>query len=390
MATAQLSENYTIRDLLKLTVDSDATDLLLSVGLPPQIRQSKNLCPLNAPVLTGEKAKEICYQAMSEAQQKTLEEQGEVDFSLGIRNLSRFRANVFIQRGAVSAAFRRIPYLLLTMDHLGLPPIIKDLSDRPNGLVLVTGPTGSGKSTTIAAMIDRINENRHSHIITIEDPIEYLHNHKGCTVDQREVGSDTKSFASALRSILRQDPDVVLLGEMRDPESISAALTIAETGHLCFATLHTNSCSQTLSRIVDVFPGDKQMQIRTQLAMSINGVLSQTLLPKIGGGVVLACEIMVGTSAIKALIRDNKIHIIDNQIQLGAKFGMQTMNQSLARLVRSGLVTQEDAFTQTPDPEDLRKCLQMADGGEGAQQAYSNPRQAYGGQQQGYGQQSFN
>jgi twitching motility protein PilT len=357
-----LNENYSLKDLLKMTVDSDATDLLLSVGQPPQIRVSRNLTPLNLPVMVPEKAKEICYQAMSEVQQKTLEENGEVDFSIGIRNLSRFRANVFTQRGAVSAAFRRIPYLLLTMDNLGLPPIIRELSDRPNGLVLVTGPTGSGKSTTIAAMIDRINEMRHSHIITIEDPIEYLHNHKNCTVDQREIGSDTKTFHSALRSILRQDPDVVLLGEMRDPESIQAALTIAETGHLCFATLHTNSCAQTLSRIVDVFPGDKQQQIRTQLAMSINGVLSQQLLPRVGGGVALACEIMVGTSAIKALIRDNKIHTIDNQIMLGTKFGMQTMNQSLAFLSRCGMVTQEDAFANSLDPEDLRKCLLMESG----------------------------
>jgi twitching motility protein PilT len=360
----QVNDNYTIKDLLKMVVESDATDLLISVGQPPQIRVSKNLTPLNVPSLTPEKAKEICYQAMSEQQQKTLEEEGEVDFSIGIRNLSRFRANVFVQRSAISAAFRRIPYLLLTMDHLGLPPVVKELSDKPNGLVLVTGPTGSGKSTTIATMIDRINELRHSHIITIEDPIEYLHNHKNCTVDQREIGSDTKSFAAALRAILRQDPDVVLLGEMRDPESIQAALTIAETGHLCFATLHTNSCAQTLSRIVDVFPGDRQQQIRTQLAMSINGVLSQMLLPRIGGGVVLACELMVGTPAIKALVRDNKIHTIDNQITLGGKYGMQTMNQSLAHLVRCGMVTQEDAFDNTMDTDDLRKCMMAPEGGD--------------------------
>lgn len=356
-----MQENYSIKDLLTITVERDATDLLLSVGQPPQVRLSKNLTSLNLPALTPEKSKEICYQAMSEQQQKTLEDAGEVDFSIGIRELSRFRANVFFQRNVVSGAFRRIPFLKFTMDQLGLPPIIKELSDRPNGLVLVTGPTGSGKSTTLATMIDRINETRYSHIITLEDPIEYLHSHKNCTVDQREIGTDTKSFHSALRSILRQDPDVVLLGEMRDEESIQAALTIAETGHLCFATLHTNSCSQTLSRIVDVFPGDKQQQVRTQLAMAINGALTQKLLPKVGGGLQLVLEIMVATPAIKAMIRENKIHNIDNQIQLGSKFGMQTMNQSLSSLVKKGHITMDEALSASQDHEDLRKCLSLED-----------------------------
>jgi len=347
-----------MRQLLASTLENNATDLLISAGQPPQIRIDKNLNPVGEEPLGPDDTRALCYQVMNETQQKKLEDQWEVDFSIGIPNLCRFRANVFIQRGTVSGAFRRIPFAIMTFDELSLPPVVREQSDRPNGLVLVTGPTGSGKSTTLAAMIDRINETRRSHIITIEDPIEYLHTHKNCTVEQREVGSDTKGFHNALRSILRQDPDVVLLGEMRDTESIQAALTIAETGHLCLATLHTNSCAQTLSRIVDVFPGDKQQQIRTQLAMTLNCVLSQTLLPRMGGGLQLALEIMVATPAIRALIRENKIHNIDNQIALGAKFGMQTMNQSLANLVRAGVVSMDDALNASPDIEGFRKCLQ--------------------------------
>lgn len=352
-----MANDYLMTDLLQEMVERDSTDLLLSVGQPPQIRLSKQLLSLDYDPLTPERTRELSYQVMNEQQQKTLEDNWEVDFSVGIRNVSRFRANVFMQRGAVSAAFRRIPFDILSFDELSLPPIVEELSDRPNGLILVTGPTGCGKSTTLAAMLDDINEKRSAHMITIEDPIEYLHRHKQCTVDQREIGADSKSFHNALRSILRQDPDVVLLGEMRDPESIQAALTIAETGHVCFATLHTNSCSQSLARIVDVFPGDKQPQIRTQLAMALNGVLTQVLLPKIGGGLQLAVEIMVCTSAVRAMIRENKIHNIDNQIQLGAKYGMQTMNQSLAQVVKSGLVAEEDAMSVSLDLEDFRKCM---------------------------------
>lgn len=352
-----MSADYSIRDLLTLMVERDATDLLLSVGQPPQMRVSKELQSIDCGPLTPEKARELCYQAMNEQQQKTLEDEWEVDFSVGLANMSRYRVNVFMQRGSVSAAFRRIPYHIMSFEELSLPPVAKQLSDRPNGLVLVTGPTGSGKSTTLAAMVDRINETRRAHIVTIEDPVEYLHGHKNCTVDQREVGSDTKSFHNALRSVLRQDPDVVLLGEMRDIESIQAALTIAETGHVCFATLHTNSCAQTLARLVDVFPGDKQQQVRTQLSMALNGVLSQVLLPKLGGGLQLALEVMVVTPAVRAMIRENKIHNIDNQIQLGTKFGMQTMNQSLAMCVKMGLVAEEEAMRASPDIEDLQKCM---------------------------------
>ncbi len=346
-----------IRDLLVTVVRNNATDLLLSVGQQPQVRLNGKLVSLDYAILTPDKTLELCYQVMSEFQQKKLEEDWEVDFSFGIQNLSRFRANVYMQRGSVSGAFRRIPYQILSFEELSLPPVVQQMCEKPNGLVLVTGPTGCGKSTTLAAMIDRINATRSQHIITIEDPIEYLHNHSRCTVDQREVQADTKSFHNALRSILRQDPDVVLLGEMRDAESIQAALTIAETGHLCFATLHTNSCSQTLSRIVDVFPGDKQQQIRTQLAMSLNCVFTQSLLPRIGGGLQLVLEIMVATPAIKAIIRENKLHNIDNHIQLGAKFGMQTMNQSLAAAVKAGLVYEQDALSVSLDQEDFRKCM---------------------------------
>lgn len=354
-----MAQDYHIRDLLTILVQSKATDLLLSTGKPPQIRLSKKLMSVDCPPLTPQKSKELAYQVMNEMQQKKLEDDWEVDFSFGVPDLARFRVNVFMQRGSVSAAFRRIAFNVMTFNELGLLPIVKELCERPNGLTLVTGPTGSGKSTTLAAMIDQINEKYYHHIITIEDPIEYLHHHKHSTIDQREVYSDTKSFASALKSILRQDPDVVLLGEMRDIESIQASLTIAETGHLCFATLHTNSCSQTLARIVDVFPGDKQQQVRTQLSMCINAVLSQVLLPKIGGGLQLAMEIMIATPAIRALIRENKLQHIDNQIQLGSKFGMQSLNQSLVSLVNSGIVTEDDALSASPDKDDFRKLMQQ-------------------------------
>lgn len=350
-------ETKNMRDLLRTMVERGATDLLLSVGQPPQLRIDKELIPMDAENLNPKSTKDLCYQVMNEFQQKILESEWEVDFSFGVSELARFRTNIFMQRGAVSGAFRRIPYQMLSFEELSLPPIVREMSDKPNGLVLVTGPTGCGKSTTLASMLDRINDTRCAHIITIEDPIEYLHQHKKCTVDQREVYSDTKSFNSALKSVLRQDPDVVLLGEMRDIESIQAALTVAETGHLCFATLHTNSCSQTLSRIVDVFPGDKQQQIRTQLAMALNCVMTQVLLPKIGGGLQLALEIMVATPAIKAMIRENKIHNIDNQIQLGTSFGMQTMNQSLVSLVKAGLVNESDAMGASLNLDDFRKNM---------------------------------
>ncbi|MDR2728829.1 MAG: PilT/PilU family type 4a pilus ATPase [Chitinispirillales bacterium] len=349
-----------IKELLMATAQSNATDLLLCVGQPPKIRINGYLIPLECETLTPDKSLELCYQVMTESQQKKLEDNWEVDFSFGMREISRFRANVFMQRGTVSGAFRRIPVNVKSFEELNLPSVVEVMCEKPNGLILVTGPTGSGKSTTLAAMIDKINSTRYQHIITIEDPIEYLHRHNRCTVEQREINSDTKSFHSALRSVLRQDPDVVLLGEMRDPESIQAALTIAETGHLCLATLHTNSCSQTLSRIVDVFPSERQQQVRTQLAMSLNCVFTQVLLPRIGGGIQLAMEIMIATSAIRSMIRENKIHNIDNHIQLGTKYGMQTMNQSLAASVKLRRVSEEDALAASTDHDDFRKCMSFS------------------------------
>jgi twitching motility protein PilT len=338
-------------------VERGGTDLLLSAGQAPQIRLGGRLTLLDGDPLTPDATRELCYQVMTDQQKRQFEQELELDFSFGIQYGSRFRANVYLQRNSVAGAFRRIPATLPGFAELGLPMVVEEMCRRSNGLVLVTGPTGCGKSTTLAAMIELINETRYEHIITIEDPIEYLHRHKKCTIDQREVGIDTRSFHTALRSILRQDPDVVLLGDMRDIESIQSALTIAETGHLCFATLHTNSCSQTISRIVDVFPGEKQQQIRTQLSMSLIGIMSQALLPRIDGGLHLALEILIATPAIRSMIRENKVQHIDNHIQLGSTFGMQTLNQSLAAAVVARRVAEEDAFAASSDHDDLRKCL---------------------------------
>jgi twitching motility protein PilT len=352
-----MKEPYSMLDLLQIMVAQNATDLHLSAGIPPRIRVSKDLVALDFPKLRPPDIQRLCYNVMNELQQKKLEMKKEVDFSFGIPGFSRFRANVFTQRGTIAGAFRRIPLQLLTFDDLCLPNVAKELSDKPNGLTLVTGPTGCGKSTTLAAMIDRINSSRRAHIVTVEDPVEFIHPHKLCTVNQREIGSDTDSFTDALKSILRQDPDVVLLGEMRDMESIQAALTIAETGHTCFATLHTNSCSQTVSRIVDVFPSEKQQQIRLQLSSSLNGVITQSLMPKVNGGLQLVCEIMVATPAVRALIREGKYHNLDNEIQLGSRFGMQTMNQSLAAAVKSNQITEATALTRAVDSDDFFKCM---------------------------------
>jgi twitching motility protein PilT len=311
------------------------------------------------PPLTPVDTKQLCYSILTDAQKHQFEEENELDLSFGVKNLSRFRANVYMQRGAVSGAFRTIPFKILTFEELGLPKVVEDLADKPRGLVLVTGPTGSGKSTTLASMIDKINTDRHEHILTIEDPIEYLHPHKNCIVNQREVGADTDSFKKALKYVLRQDPDVILVGEMRDLETIEAALVIAETGHLVFATLHTNSCVQTINRILDVFPPYQQPQVRAQLSFVLEGVMSQTLIPKASGsGRCLALEVMIPTPAIRNLIREEKIHQVYGQMQIGqAKFGMQTLNQALAGLISRRLITFEDGSSRSPDQEELRQIL---------------------------------
>jgi twitching motility protein PilT len=317
---------------------------------------------MNLPAMNAVETKQLCYSILTDSQKHKFEEENELDLSFGVKGLSRFRGNIFVQRGAVAAVFRVIPYKILTFAELGLPQIVTDLVTRPRGLILVTGPTGSGKSTTLASMIDRINTDRHDHIVTIEDPIEYLHPHKGCLVNQREVGADTKSFKHALKYVLRQDPDVVLVGELRDLETIEAALTLGETGHLCFATLHTNSCIQTINRIVDVFPPYQQPQVRAQLSFVLEGVLSQTLLPKANGnGRALALEVMVPNAAIRNLIREDKVHQIYSQMQVGQdKFGMQTMNQSLYTLYRKGHISMDMALGRSSEPEELKQMLANA------------------------------
>jgi len=302
--------------------------------------------------------KQLCYSVLTDSQKHKFEEDNELDLSFGVKGLSRFRGNIFVQRGAVAGVFRVIPYKILTFEDLGLPPVVRELAEKPRGLILVTGPTGSGKSTTLASIIDFININRREHIVTIEDPIEYLHPHKGCLVNQREVGADTKGFKNALKYVLRQDPDIVLVGELRDLETIEAALTLSETGHLCLATLHTNSCAQTINRIVDVFPPYQQAQIRAQLSFVLEGVMSQTLIPKIGGGRCLSLEIMVPNPAIRNLIREDKVHQIYSQMQVGQdKYGMQTMNQSLYALYARRQITLDDAMGRSTDPEELKQMI---------------------------------
>lgn len=347
-----------MHQLLTELVGRGGSDLHITTNSPPQIRVDGQLIPLEMPPLNAVDTKQLCYSILTEQQKHKFEEANELDLSFGIKGLSRFRGNVFIQRGAVAGVFRVIPYKILTFEELGLPPVVKELAEKPRGLILVTGPTGSGKSTTLAAIIDKINTERKSHIITIEDPIEYLHNHKMSVVNQREVHSDTMSFAGALKRVLRQDPDVILIGEMRDPETIQAALTVAETGHLALATLHTNDALQTINRIVDVFPASQQAQVRTQLSFVLEGVLVQQLIPRADGmGRVVAMEIMVPNAAIRSLIRAEKIEQIPSMIEIGKGDGMMTMNQSLYRLLRRGIITAEMAFKRSMDPEGLQSMV---------------------------------
>ena len=355
-----------MHQLLKAMIEKGASDLHLTTGTPPQLRIDGKLHALKMPPLSPQDTKQLCYSVLTDAQKHRFEEGNELDLSFSVQRLSRFRGNVFVQRGNVAGAFRAVPFKILTFEELGLPPIVADLAKRPRGLVLVTGPTGSGKSTTLASIIDKINEDRHEHIITIEDPIEYLHPHKGCVVNQREIGADTQDFKHALKYILRQDPDVVLIGELRDLETIEAALTVAETGHLCFATLHTNSAAQTINRIVDVFPPYQQSQIRQQLSFVLEGVMCQSLIPRANGpGRAMALEVMVPNPAIRHLIRDDKVHQIYSAMQVGqGKFGMQTMNQSLASLVQRRLITMDDAIGRSSDEQELRQLISQPDNGK--------------------------
>ncbi len=352
-----MAEKASIRELLEEMIRRNASDLHITVGSPPVVRVDGKLQRLPYEPISPDAAKRMAYSIMTERQKQKFEEEWEVDLSFGIEGLARFRVNIFIQRGNIAIAIRLIPMRIRSFEELMLPPVISSFAEFPNGLVLVTGPTGSGKSTTLAAIIDKINRERYEHIITVEDPIEFVHEHKNCIVNQREVGADTISFARALKYALREDPDVVLIGEMRDLETVESALIIYEKGHLAFGTLHTNSCAETINRIIDIFPTNQQQQVRVQLSFVLRAVVTQALLPKIGGGRVPALEIMVVTPAIRALIREDKIHQIYSAIQAGGKYGMQTMNMSLADLYLRRMITVEEAVSRSPDPQELNDII---------------------------------
>lgn len=356
--------NLVLSELLKKMTELGGSDLHVTTNSPPQVRVDGHLRPLDYPELTPSDTKQLAYSVLTDAQKHRFEETLELDFSFGIKGLSRFRANLFNQRGAVAAVFRAIPYEIKTFETLGLPPVVRKLCEKPRGLILVTGPTGSGKSTTLAAMIDKINQDRHEHIITIEDPIEFLHPHKNCLVNQREVHADTHSFANSLRAALRQDPDVVLIGEMRDLETVETALRIAETGHLTFGTLHTNSAYSTINRIIDIFPSHQQSQIRTQLSLVLEGVLCQSLLPKASGqGRCMALEILIPNVAIRNLIREDKIHQVYGMMQTGQdKYGMQTFNQALATLYFQRAISLEMALIRSHNADELQDLINRGSG----------------------------
>jgi twitching motility protein PilT len=351
--------SFNLRALLEEMIEKEASDLHITTGERPKLRVDGDITDSSvAEILTPKDTLQLAYSVLTENQKKRFETEDELDFSFGIQNLARFRGNCFKQRGCVSMVIRMIPFNVRTFNELGLPPVIARLAERPRGLILVTGPTGSGKSTTLAAIIDKINKERKGHIITVEDPIEFIHRHQSCIVNQREIGTDTKSFSTALKYALREDPDVILVGEMRDLETIAAALTIAETGHLALATLHTNSAAESINRIIDVFPSNQQSQVRAQLAFVLEGVVTQTLLPKARGrGRVMACEIMVATPAIRALIRDDKIHQIYSAMQAGKKHGMQTMNDALYQLYTNREVVQEECERVSSEPKEFLRMI---------------------------------
>lgn len=344
-----------LNDYLMDAIDAGASDLHVTVGLPPMIRVDGQVKPLDYGPLQGDATREAVYSILSEDQRRRLENNWELDFGYGLPGIARFRVNVYFQKGSIGAAFRMIPHEVKSLEELGLPRSVEEMTGRPRGLILVTGPTGSGKSTTLASMVDKINAGRHEHIMSVEDPIEFLHQHKQCIVNQREVSQDTKSFAEALKHVLRQDPDVILVGEMRDLETISLAVTAAETGHLVFGTLHTQDAPQTIDRIIDVFPAHQQAQIRTQLANVLQGVITQTLIPRREGGRVVACEVLVPTPGIRNLIREGKNHQVYSAMQTGGKFGMQTMDSALTELVRSNVISYEEAIKRARDPEELNR-----------------------------------
>jgi twitching motility protein PilT len=371
--------NLSLSELLKKMVEIGGSDLHLTTNSAPQVRVHGHLSPLPGyQEMTPVDTKQLAYSVLTDAQKHRFEEALELDFSFGIKGVARFRANLFNQRGAVGAVFRVIPYEIKTFDSLGLPPVVQKLCDKPRGLILVTGPTGSGKSTTLASMIDKINTERHEHILTIEDPIEFLHPHKNCLVNQREVNSDTTGFTMALRAALRQDPDVVLIGEMRDLETVESALRIAETGHLTFGTLHTNSAYSTINRVIDIFPSHQQSQIRTQLSLVLEGVMCQTLLPTVSGnGRVMAMEILIPNAAVRNLIREDKIHQIYSMMQTGQeKYGMQTLNQALASLYMQKQITLDLALARSSNADELQELINRGAGLVGG----GGPQRPGGGQ----------
>jgi len=355
-----------LHQLLKAMTEKGASDMHVTTGAPPLLRIDGAVVPLKLPPLGPVETKQLCYSILTEEQRIQFEKANELDLSFGVKSLSRFRANIFMQRGAVAGAFRTIPFKILSFEELGLPKVIGELANKPSGLILVTGPTGSGKSTTLASMVDKINSEQRLHIITIEDPIEYLHPHKLSVVNQREVGTDTEGFKVALKYVLRQDPDVVLVGEMRDLETIEAALTISETGHLVFATLHTNSAISTINRIIDVFPPHQQQQVRSKLSFVLQAVVSQQLIPRLGApGRVMAMEIMIPNAAIRNLIREDKVHQLYSQMQMGQdKHGMQTLNQALFSLYQRRIIALDEAMGRSLEPDELRMMIEGRPGGQ--------------------------